>query len=845
MANEQTYIPLSEFLNELREKGLNIRVETYLDIKKIISASDYDIHALKYLICPLIAVSEEEQIIFYEIYDKHFRAREYSVVKQPAGPAKQKKKKYGNFEQRVQRQMFVTLSIFLLMICASLYALHYYIESVNHNENEFQVDLPENIESTEDDLLKDFIPNENTPEKNRVSAKDLIPFKKFINPDISYMQLKSPWWHENGFLFKCWIIIAIAAFFIAIEIYLMYSKKLTVLRRKSKKQGPERSLIIDERIKVELSERFYSTSMQMRKRIESELLEIDMPATVDATIRNKGWMDLRFSVKTKPSEFLLLIDHSKRTNHQVAWFEYIIARLQKSDVHIDCLYYDHEMNSLWKNELSKPVNLNHLLYHYPDHRLIIFGDALSFFRNGQLSLWTEILGNWQHRAILTPRLPSEWDEKEKILAEKFILLTADMKGMNELMEYIETGKKSNPEDLKYSSEETKIDLNRPLKEIIFDLKIRYDESSSGKATLYSWIAGCCIYHNLSWDLTLYIGKLLSEPGNNLLTEENIEKLTRLSWFRRGKIPDQFRQYILDDCRTEQRQLMLIRKINELLIKNIPEDKTLLSYDHHMMNVIVTELMQDPEERKKKELMRNLIRHRENTRSEDGLVMSFLRKHRNPFLDKILSDKIKNILYAEGMPYKGFRNYIRAIVAAVIVGTPLAVFDLTMDYKEHKHFAYMSKSYCIDTHEKEACFRTHSSADIYNERPWAMENKSSDIYLAEALRADSSYVPAHINRFIKRYNMALNYSDQNASWYNPSASVSILENNDGYAGKILRIADSNIKKIMDAGKHPASIEERNNLYLQENKIKENKNIIIRLREDNKNALEKARNKFNGL
>ncbi|MFL5730757.1 MAG: hypothetical protein ACJ75J_14815 [Cytophagaceae bacterium] len=842
--NHPQYFPLTEFLDELREKGLKIGVETLLDLKKILS-SEHDIRTLKFLLCPLIAVTEEEQVIFYEVFDKHFSPA-IPVQNKAADKSTTKKWKYKEQENKLQRQAFITIIVFLLLIGFTLFFIRFYIDSRKPAEEEFSIKLPESPKSSyPDEELTQTDIKLNPVRPHSSPARSVIQYKKFIDPDISYFQLSSPWWHENGFLFKCWIIVAIAAFFIGIELYLSYKNKLSSLKRKNKNPGPEKSLIIDEKIKIDLSEKFYSAAVKMRKRIESNVVEIDLPATVDATIRNKGMIDLRFSSRSKSSEFLVLIDKSQSLNQQMAWFEHLLGLLQKNDVHMDCFYYNSSMESLWKNSLSKPVNLNYLLYHYPDHRLIILGNGHNFIRKRELAPWTEILSNWEHRAILTYRSPSEWGDKEILLADRFILLKADINAFDDLMEHIETGKKTSVEDQSAGPELARLDMSRPLNDVIFDLKIAYDIPGSGKATLYSWIAGCCIYHSLSWDLTLYIGKLLSEPGNNLLTEENIEKLVSLSWFRRGKIPDSVRQHLLEEEKASQRQLMLVRKINELLIKNIPEDKTLLSYDHLMMSVIVTELMQNPEAGKKKDLIRKLRKYRENTRSNEVTAMAYLSKHSNPLLNKILGEKLKKMLFNEGLPYKGYKNYVRAVVAALLIGLPLAVFDLTLDYKEHKHFAYMSKSYCIDNPEKEACFRTHTSADIYNERPWALENSSADLYLTSALKADSSYIPAHLNRFIKNYNRALNFADRNASWYNPAVAVRLLMKNETYADEIKDMGEKELRGIRKKIKKSLSLGERGELHRQEEKIQGYIKSIAELESDNESALNDARVKARSL
>lgn len=76
MPRQNTYkVPFEEFVSYLRERDFQIGVDTYLKVKHLVNSlhGDFDPSRLKFLLCPIIANSQEEQDLFYLLFDEYFR----------------------------------------------------------------------------------------------------------------------------------------------------------------------------------------------------------------------------------------------------------------------------------------------------------------------------------------------------------------------------------------------------------------------------------------------------------------------------------------------------------------------------------------------------------------------------------------------------------------------------------------------------------------------------------------------------------------------------------------------------------------------------------------------------
>ncbi len=76
-----------------------------------------------------------------------------------------------------------------------------------------------------------------------------------------------------------------------------------------------------------------------KRRIADENLYLNIPLTISSTVQSEGFLLPVFSQKTKPSEYLILIDKNNVKSAQVKLFEYLIKRFAKSDIYTDVFYF--------------------------------------------------------------------------------------------------------------------------------------------------------------------------------------------------------------------------------------------------------------------------------------------------------------------------------------------------------------------------------------------------------------------------------------------------------------------------------------------------------------------------
>jgi hypothetical protein len=62
--------------------------------------------------------------------------------------------------------------------------------------------------------------------------------------------------------------------------------------------------------------------------------------------------------------------------------------------------------------------------------------------------------------------------------------------------------------------------------------------------LVRWVAACALPPVPFWDWLLYVGEELNQPNAPCLTIDNLFIISRLSWFRDGKIPEPMRKMLL-------------------------------------------------------------------------------------------------------------------------------------------------------------------------------------------------------------------------------------------------------------------------------------------------------------
>lgn len=69
-----------------------------------------------------------------------------------------------------------------------------------------------------------------------------------------------------------------------------------------------------------------------------------------------------------------------------------------------------------------------------------------------------------------------------------------------------------------------------------------------------WIAACCLFPSLHYDLSLEIGRIIYNSYNRNLSIEDVEIIFGLPWFTEGKIPDKIRKELISEFESSSSEI---------------------------------------------------------------------------------------------------------------------------------------------------------------------------------------------------------------------------------------------------------------------------------------------------
>ncbi|MDX1905731.1 MAG: WG repeat-containing protein [Bacteroidia bacterium] len=446
------------------------------------------------------------------------------------------------------------------------------------------------------------------------------------------------------------IVLAVGGFFYE---WYKHARRRYLLDRKRSQDGPFTWAVkLPFALPVFAADAIHKAAVHLRRRQESDIRVLNVPATIEATIRAGGYPTFSYQAGTRPPEYLVLIERRTHRDHQAWWFQTLTAALAAQDVFTDIYYFPPEMGGYTRTPQDKPMTLQELATRYPEHRLLVMGDGAGLLDpiSGDPTAECLAMQAWQDRAILTPRSPADWSLAEITLARSFVLLPAGTEPLSTLLTYFDpevvrktpvwklTGPGANPDEE---------DWHQP------DILRAY----LGEP-LYTWLAACAVYPECQWDLTLYLGWCLQEfQVAPLLTEENLLRLIRLPFFRTGQMPDELRQTLIGTLPPEV--LRRVREgIIELLEKNPPPAQTLAAERHRNHLALQQWELAAETNSPNAQLRQEIEALAERNEVDDPVVLQHLQQGKGSPLAIRLTDNLRGVLFRDGMAILGTRAWIR-------------------------------------------------------------------------------------------------------------------------------------------------------------------------------------------
>lgn len=401
----------------------------------------------------------------------------------------------------------------------------------------------------------------------------LKPYKH--EPDISTLKAenKTTLEYKNAYLSGWkWLILGL----IAVLLFIVYSMlKLLEARREKQKQDEQEAAKLDRKPnsappfiwqvqipnveKVNFDAVFARMTTQLRRRSEIEHKIFDPKRTIKATIDRGGLATFRYRQPTRADEYLFLIDVHNANDHRAQVFDLLYRTLLHSEVLIERFFYDGDLRLCWNEAHRQGIRLNELAQRFGESRLVVVGSAASLMNPTvhELMAWTSVFDAWRQRVLLTPRSPLEWNAMERVLATKFRILPANMRGLEAMPDTFDA--LDVPDFRKWRSVKDPdfepIRLPDVLNEeaIMAHLEMVFMVYKNGKTDnrLLLWLAACAVPPVLHWDTTLFFGNLIADlegkKGDEagLVSLDNLFKINRLSWFLEGKLSDTARRALLN------------------------------------------------------------------------------------------------------------------------------------------------------------------------------------------------------------------------------------------------------------------------------------------------------------
>ena len=664
---------LAGFIDELREAGYKIGISHYIAVQDLILAliahgeTLESPECLRTLLGPILCSSPGEQEDFQQRFD-HWaelinhtdRGAEGVYVK-----AQGLSEELGKIRSRFRRLWILMTAVLVLIGISPIF-----LRQLRHSSLRPTVS-PSPVVSTKPTVS----PSPTASTKPTVSPSPIAP-----TPRARHFRLD-----RQTILTVLSLTLVIT--FLFWQLWWRWRAQL-FLQRLSASQEPEL-----QKISIRDFERtlfptilFAHISQGLRRRIRIPSNELDVGKTIDATLRQGGWLSPVYGTYQVLPEYLFLIDRASFRDHQSKFVEEMIGCLERDGVFITRYFFDGDPRICFSDERrNSPQRLDEITVNYHQHCLIVVSDAEKFFSvvNSELEPWVGQLTTWEKRFVLTPKPVENWRYQELELAQQFVVLPATPEGLEVLSQSLHQRVTTY-----FPSEEPQTPLPEPLRlrpyrwierdplvpEQINAMLILL-QKYLGKQGFY-WLGACAIFPELHWNITLYLGQVLkSEEGCPLLETYSPLSLARLPWFRYGSMPDWFRLCLISTLTPEQERTIRTA-LQDLLVAaiqgSVGRAQLEVARQHHSFLPKLVNPM-----------LRLLAkRASEGSPLRDYIFLGFMTGQR--ILATKVPDEFRRLLKRQTRPYQSFRRFgISGLVASLVLTTGAAIAALYLQHSQRQ------------------------------------------------------------------------------------------------------------------------------------------------------------------
>ncbi len=624
-------LPFNEFMEELRHRGFIIGVDHHLRVQKLLNSlgTDCSPSDMKYLLCPMFATDRKQQAEFYRIFGRYFKPLERTVGTESSTPSASPTDI--SEPVKISKIPYIILGVLLFVLSALLYLQ----PEIEFNPPPVTTTL--SLPATTTTLANVPVTSTTLPEITTITLPAPLP------------EFKPDDWNWETFR---WLVISgILILSVMTELYL-YSRRRAVLQKQGVKRPPFVWTIETPESNFLKTGHFYAAAKMLRRRLKGEGTRLDVKKTVTESLK-AGYPKLKYKAVTRPPEYLFLIDLTSYRDHYAHFFAHIADALAKENVFVTRYFYRENPRVCFQEPGGEQFYLSDLKWKFRDCRLILVGtgdDLLDPF-TGELGTWTRLFSAWQDRAILTPERPKYWGMREVMLSEKFIVLPATLTGLTVLPDYFEDPSKLSLRLWKEADARIGDNFPNP-PDNLNELRAYLGNE------VFQWLCACAVYPELQWNLTLYLAQVCEMP-ERLPDEENLLRLIRLPWFRKGNMPDDLRWNLMQEL--GETGIETVReRIAELFEKNPPHQDS-FAYHAFRLNLAVQQFVFSPKKRKK--VRKTLEGVSESHIAQDYTLLRFLESAPKSGTALVLPERIRKVFYKNGVFLFGLKSGVRLMFAA--------------------------------------------------------------------------------------------------------------------------------------------------------------------------------------
>jgi hypothetical protein len=323
--------------------------------------------------------------------------------------------------------------------------------------------------------------------------------------------------------------------------------------------------------------------------------------TIRATMRAGGRPELRFGMRPRTPEYVLLVDCETARDHLAAAATLLQNQFDQERVIVQRYDYYGDPRRLVaagpRGHGASQLRLLDAAAQHAGQTVLVFAEAASFFdQHGRVHGWVGILREWGRTVILTPRPLEYWDKAEKeIEREDILVIPALSTGLETLAERLKLTVAPDA-TLQRSPVRSEFGDRFPANDLAANLvrhrKMLLDEEAPADATIaellidlrgdlgdagYSLLQALAVFPRVEPALTLFLGSNLRHKNKPLLDEQSLLAISRLPWLRVGAMPEWLRKALVH--RLSKDRLEEILDLLQTFLQPVEDTRSgALSYD---------------------------------------------------------------------------------------------------------------------------------------------------------------------------------------------------------------------------------------------------------------------------